>query len=73
MVQLEVNEGGWKPAVRYNFAHGKPHRDLIPKKGKKQKTWLEGRNLNEILTFAEVDIKSHWKKYLEECGYLETK
>jgi hypothetical protein len=71
LVQLEINDEGWKTVIRYNFAHGKPHRDLIPKKGKKEKTWLEGRTLEEILTYAEIDMRSNWKKYLKECGYLE--
>ncbi len=73
MVQLEVKEKKWKPAIRYNFAHGKPHMDIIPKTGKKKKIWLEGRDLNEILTYAEIDMRSNWKRYLKECGYLETK
>lgn len=72
LVQLEINDEGWKPAIRYNFAHGKPHRDLIRRDGKKEKTWLEGRTLEEILTYAEIDIKSNWKRYLKECGYIET-
>ena len=72
MVQLEVKETKWKPAIRYNFAHGKPHMDIMPKKGKKKKIWLEGRDLNEILTYAEIDIRSNWKRYLRECGYIET-
>ena len=71
LVQLEVNEDGWKPVIRYNYAHGKPHRDLLMKSGKKRKVWLEGRTLAEIFTYAEVDIRSNWKRYLKECGYLE--
>ncbi|MFA5771966.1 MAG: hypothetical protein WC974_04465 [Thermoplasmata archaeon] len=71
LVQLEINDGGWKAAVRYNFAHGKPHRDKMTRGGKKEKAWLEGRSLEEIFTYAEIDIRSHWKKYLKECGYIE--
>ena len=69
VVQLEINDSGWKPVARYNFAHVRPHRDLVIK-GKTEKTWLEG-NLDEIFTFARVDIRSHWEKYLEECGYVK--
>ena len=71
LVQLEVNDVGWKPAIRYNFAHGRPHMDIIPKKGKKRKIWLEGRELEDILTFAEIDLRSNWRRYLKECGYIE--
>ncbi|MDI6708913.1 MAG: hypothetical protein QME47_07520 [Candidatus Thermoplasmatota archaeon] len=71
VVQLEINDNGWKEAVRYNFAHGKPHRDLIHKDGKKEKVWLGDKELAEILTYAEIDIKTNWKRYLKECGWLE--
>ncbi|MDI6887327.1 MAG: hypothetical protein QMC98_01635 [Candidatus Thermoplasmatota archaeon] len=71
VVQLEINDNGWKEAVRYNFAHGKPHRDLIHKDGKKEKVWLGDKELTEILTYAEIDIKTNWKRYLKECGWLE--
>jgi hypothetical protein len=69
VVQLEINDSGWKPIARYNFAHGRPHRDLIVR-GKTIKTWLEG-SLGDIFTYARVDIRSHWKQYLEECGYVK--
>ena len=68
VVQLEVDDKGWKPVVRYNYAHGKPHRDLIHRKGKKEKLWLD-MNLKEVLNYGKKDITKNWKKYIKECGY----
>lgn len=72
LVQLEMNEDGWHPVIRYNFAHGAPHMDRIHKDGRKEKVWLEGRSLDDILTYAEIDVRSHWRRHLRECGYYET-
>jgi len=72
LVQLEINEDGWQSVVRYNFAHGTPHMDRINKDGRKEKIWLHGRSLDEILTYAGIDVGSNWRKYLKECGYNET-
>ena len=64
MIQYETKlEGTWLPVVRYDTRHGFAHRDLINKKGKKQKTPIFARDYNEALTFAEYDIKSNWKIY----------
>ena len=71
VVQLEINENGWHPVIRYNFAHGRPHRDIIYRDGKKEKTWLDYRSLEDLLTHAENDLKTNWKRYMKECGYLE--
>ncbi len=70
-VQLELNEDGWKPIVRYNYAHGIPHRDLIKKDGKKEKLWLHGKTLKEVVNYAKKDIMNNWREYLKECGYDE--
>jgi hypothetical protein len=72
MVQLELNDEGWQPVIRYNFAHGKPHMDRMHKDGRKEKIWLEAKNLGDILSYAEVDVRSNWRKHLKECGYYET-
>lgn len=46
--------------------------DKMCKDGRKEKVWLETKNLGDILSFAEVDVRSNWKKHLKECGYYET-
>jgi len=68
VVQLEVDDEGWKPVVRYNYAHGQPHRDLIYRNGKKEKLWLN-KSLKEVLDYGKRDIIKNWKKYIKECGY----
>ncbi len=70
-IQLEVNDAGWNPVVRYNYAHGTPHRDLIHKNRKKEKLWMHGKMLNEVFNYAKEDIIKNWRKYLKECGYDE--
>jgi hypothetical protein len=63
-VQYETKvEGKWLPVVRYDTRHGFAHRDLLDRKGEKQKTPLFARDFNEALTFAEHDIKSNWRIY----------
>ena len=71
-IQLELNESGWNEVVRYNFAHGTPHRDLIHKNKKKEKLWLYDKTLREVFDYAKKDIMTNWKKYIKECGYNET-
>ncbi len=63
-IQYETElEGKWFPVVRYDTGHGFAHRDLLNKKGEKQKTPIFAKDYNEALTFAEYDIKSNWKIY----------
>lgn len=64
IVQYETRvEGQWLPLVRYDTRHGFAHRDLFDSKGQAQKTPLFTQDYNEALTFAEHDIRSHWKSY----------
>ena len=71
VVQLEVNDDGWKAVVRYDLAHGKPHKDLIHKDGQREKIWFAETDLKKLLTSAELDMRKNWKTHLRECGYLE--
>ena len=70
VVQLEhkMNDD-WKEIVRYNYAHGFPHRDLILSNGSKRKERIHGEDLNEVFNFAVEDIKMNWERYLREAGY----
>ncbi len=64
VVQYETRfEEQWLPVVRYDTEHSFAHRDLLDKKGNKQKTPIFTRDYNEALTFAEYDIKANWKAY----------
>jgi len=62
-VQLEIeHEGRWQPVIRYDTAHGFTHCDRYRRNGSVVKTEL---NLpySEARTFAEVDIRKHWREY----------
>lgn len=64
VVQYETKlDEEWFSVVRYDTEHGFAHRDLMDKKGNKQKTPLFTKDYNEALTFAEYDIKTNWKFY----------
>ncbi|MCQ3935818.1 MAG: hypothetical protein DPW18_02105 [Chloroflexi bacterium] len=56
-IQLEIMIAGiWYPVVRYDTAHGKPHRDILHPNGRQTKEWLEGFTTAEALTFGQKDI-----------------
>ena len=62
-VQLEVFINGlWRPAVRYDSAHGFAHRDRYFLDGRSTKTQLD-INFHEALTFADEDIRENWDAY----------
>jgi hypothetical protein len=64
LVQLEHGTGDeWKQIVRYNYAHGFPHRDLILSNGTKEKKEIDESDLGKVLIFAMRDIKDNWEVY----------
>jgi hypothetical protein len=61
-----VVEGRTRPAVRYDSAHGRPHRDILDRYGRVvEKRWLPGKTNDEALTEGIADIKAHWPAYRE--------
>lgn len=66
VVQLEVQiDSEWRPVVRYNSAHGRPHRDLYRKDGSVTQQWLD-MSFNAALTYAIQEIKDNWWRYAEK-------
>jgi len=66
-IQFEaLIEGKWYAIVRYDTAHGFPHRDLIHPDGAQDKLDFPGWDRNEVLTYGERDIKANWQKYRTE-------
>jgi hypothetical protein len=67
-VQLEVVfEGRIFPAIRYDTAHGGPHRDTVNWTGRVvRKEPLPITSLNRAMTEAIEDVKTNWKSYREE-------
>lgn len=67
VIQLETVLGDeWLPVVRYDSAHGRPHRDRMDRWGREiEKRWLSMSN-NEALTAGTADIKQNWKRYIAQ-------
>ena len=65
-------DGQWRPIVRYDTAHGFPHRDLLHPDRPGEKTEYRGHDHAEVLTLGQEDIKRNWQtyraQYEEEMG-----
>ena len=59
----------WEPSVRYDAAHGQPHRDVLKRSGAPEKTWLTGLSNAEAMERAIHDIRTNWAAY--RTAYLE--
>jgi hypothetical protein len=66
MVQLEVQveEGEWKPVIRYDCAHSFAHRDRYNLKQEQIKEVMT-LSYQESLDFADKDINDNWDIYQE--------
>ncbi len=64
-VQLEVIvDGEWRPVVRYDGAHGVPHRDVLDRAGNViAKEWLPG-TFNDVLTSSIRELRVNWRQHL---------
>ena len=63
-VQYEAYiEGQWRAIVRYDTAHGFPHRDVLHPDGTEDKTEFPGEDRADVLTMGEQDIKTNWRKH----------
>lgn len=63
MVQLEVRvQETWKPAIRYDCAHGFSHRGCHNIAGTQRKEAL-ALPFAEALTFADEDLNANWQSY----------
>ncbi len=61
-------DGHTVPIVRYDTAHGQPHRDLLDRSGN---TRLDGKEFLQMsnaqaLSYAQEDIKANWQRYLDD-------
>ena len=64
-VQYEgVFGDGIRPIVRFDSAHGMPHRDTLGRDGGNiDKLWLPRMTNAEALTYAIRDIRANWLTY----------
>jgi hypothetical protein len=56
-------EGKWQAVVRYDTAHGRPHKDIVHPDGTQTKQEFHGYARSEVLTIGERDIKANWQRY----------
>jgi hypothetical protein len=73
-IQLEILVAGvWYAVVRYDTAHGRPHRDLLRPSGRETKEWYDELSFADVLTFGQKDIMENWPVYrarfLKELNY----
>lgn len=63
-IQYEANIAGeWHAIVRYDTAHGRPHKDVLQPDGTQTKEEFPYYTPAEVLTFGQNDIRRNWKKY----------
>ena len=63
-IQYEVYiTGKWQAIVRYDTAHGFPHKDVLHPDGTQTKEIFPGYSNAEVLTMGQRDIRRNWKRY----------
>jgi len=55
--------GEWIVIVRYDTAHGRPHRDVMQPDGTEIKEWFDLYSIGEVLTIGQRDIMENWPAY----------
>jgi len=55
--------GNWHPVVRYDSAHGKPHKDTLHPDASQTKEMYPGYSNAEVLTIGQRDIMENWPRY----------
>lgn len=61
--------GQWQPILRYDSAHGLPHRDLLHPDGSQVKEFYPNYSNAEIMTIGQRDIIENWPNY--QAAYLK--
>jgi hypothetical protein len=56
-------DGEWFAVVRYDTAHGHPHRDILHPGKAETKEWFSGYANAEVLTIGQHDIMENWPAY----------
>ena len=64
VIQYEVwLDGKWHPVLRYDTAHGYPHRDILHPDGTQTKEHFSQYTNAEVLTIGQRDIVENWLTY----------
>jgi len=59
----------WVPIIRFDTAHDFFHKDIMNPDKTKVQIKISSFNLNDALTYAELDLKNNWQRY--KAQYLE--
>lgn len=67
VIQYEaLIEGKWRTIVRYDTAHGRPHKDIEHPDGTQTKIEFPYHRNEEVLTIGQNDIRDNWERYREQ-------
>lgn len=58
--------GRWYPVVRYDSAHGEPHRDTLHPHAEQTREMYPDYTNIEVLTIGQRDIMENWPRYRAE-------
>ena len=61
----------WTAIVRYDTAHGRPHKDILHRNGNRERIEFQGYTREAVLNVGERDLKANWHHY--RATYLEEK
>lgn len=53
----------WHPILRYDSAHGQPHRDLLHPNDSQTKEFYPNYSNAEVMTIGQRDIIENWSSY----------
>ena len=63
---MRLNGEQWLNIVRYDTAHGQPHRDILDRRGRVlRKDWLTGMPFEGALTLAKNDLTQNHESYIK--------
>lgn len=66
-IQYEAEiDGQWHEIVRYDSAHGRPHKDLLHPDGSETKEEFPYYTNAEVITLGQNDIRKNWQRYREQ-------
>ena len=63
-MEVETEDGVWKPVIRYDCAHNFAHRDRYNLKGDRDKEKIP-LSYTDSLDLADEDINGNWDIYQE--------
>jgi len=60
-----MQDGGYTEIIRFDSAHGCPHKDIIDDRTVIRKVWFEFIDNNDGLNLAVKDLKDNFEMYIE--------